>query len=360
MQEAASSNGALKHDFDAPTRRRRGGLTVTLAIAATFATASPAQSSSAELAQLDGLNTHQNAENPVSSGIEAVAGEIGLPPALTWPNGIAFDGRNRLLVGAIMEPAILRFENDDWTVLDIAAPGVFSVTSLTYDSAQDLIWGTSPAFLDQDAERRHGLYALDSETLELLRFLHLPDDGFANDTEIAADGSLLITDSVNGRVLAYDWTQDAFRTLIEDERLGPQQRVGAAGVTTDAEGRVYIANFETGRLFVLIDGALRQIELPRQLENPDGLAFTDDGALLAVEGAVQSGDGRLIRIPDPAEPGLRRLEILLDGLESPVNLAVDANETVYVTESRIRRVIGPDPRQAEPEAFRVVVFGRPQ
>lgn len=289
-----------------------------------------------------------------------MTGEIALPPALEWPNGIAFDGRNRLLVGAIMEPVILRVENGDRTIIDIAAPGVFSVTSLTYDSKRDLVWGTSPAFLDQDADRRHGLYALDGENLEMVRFLHLPDNGFANDTEIAADGSLLITDSVNGRVLAYNWARDEFRTLIEDERLGPQKRVGAAGVTTDADGRVYIANFETGRLFVLIDGALRQIELPRRLENPDGLALTKDGALLAVEGAVQSGDGRLIRIPDPAEPGPRRLEVLVDRLESPVNLAVDVNDAVYVTESRIRRVIGPTPSQADPAGFRVVVFGRTQ
>ena len=359
MQEAASSNGASRHDRDAPPRTRIGELAAALAIAATVTAASAAQPSPAERAHVEEPDG-QNARILVSARTNAVTGEIVLPPALGWPNGIAFDGRNRLLVGAIMEPAILRFENDDWTIMEVAAPGVFSVTSLTYDSAQDLVWGTSPAFLDEDADRRHGLYALDGENLEMARFLRLPDDGFANDTEIAADGSLLVTDSVNGRVLAYNWARDEFRTLIEDERLKPRERVGAAGVTTDMDGRVYISNFETGRLFVLIDGALRRIELPRRLENPDGLAFGGDGALLAVEGAVQSGDGRLIRIPDPAEPGLRRLEILADGLESPVNLAVDANGAIYVTESRIRRRIGPPPRQGDPEGFRVVVFGRSQ
>lgn len=350
MQKAASSNGALRHGCGAPTRTRMGTRAAALAIAATLAAASPAQPSSAEMARAD-APVGQTAENPVGN-------EITLPPALTWPNGIAFDGQNRLLVGAIMEPAIGRFENGDWTIVEIEAPGVFSVTSLTYDSERKLVWGTSPAFLEEDADRRHGLYALDGEDLEMVRFLRLPDDGFANDTEIAADGSLLVTDSVNGRVLAYDWARDEFRTIIEDARLKPQDRVGAAGVAADAQGRVYIANFETGRLFVVVDGTLRQIELPRQLENPDGLALTSEGALLAVEGAVQSGDGRLIRIPDPAEPGPRRLEILLDRLESPVNLTVDENDAVYVTESRIRRVIGPAPEQDDPSGFRVVVFGQ--
>ena len=376
MQEAASPNGISDCDWETstprhaptpihapapiptpgrrPMPRRRRGVAAALAVAATLVAAGPAQSSPVELAESGG----QTAESALSAGVEADTGEIALPPGLEWPNGIAFDGRNRLLVGAIMEPAILRFENEDWTVVDVSAPGVFSVTSLTYDSARNVVWGTSPAFLDRDADRRHGLYALDGESLEMLRFLHLPDDGFANDTEIAADGRLLITDSVNGRVLAYDWARDDFRTLIEDERLGPRERVGAAGVTTDAEGRVYVANFETGRLFVFADGALRQIELPRRLENPDGLALAGDGALLAVEGAVQSGDGRLIRIPDPAEPGPRQVDVLLDRLESPVNLAVEGNGGIYVTESRIRRVIGPASAQAEPDGFRVVVFGR--
>ncbi|MCG8691868.1 MAG: hypothetical protein MI806_11725 [Minwuiales bacterium] len=357
MQEAASSNSTSKHDRKAPTRTRLGGLAAALAIAATVTAANASQPSPAEAAQAaepDG----QSAKNPVSASINAVTHEIALPPELEWPNGIAFDGRNRLLVGAITEPAILRFENGAWTITEIAAPGVFSVTSLTYDSERDLVWGTSPAFLEEDSDRRHGLYALNSESLEMARFLRLPDDGFANDTEIAADGSLLVTDSVNGRVLAYDWARDEFDMLIEDERLRPLERVGAAGITADADGRVYIANFETGRLFVLMDGVLRRIELPRRLENPDGLAFTGNGALLAVEGAVQSGDGRLIRVPDPAEPGLRRLEILLDRLESPVNLTVDASEAIYVTESRIRRRIGPTPTQADPAGFRVVVFGQ--
>ncbi len=359
MPEVASLNGVSKHDGGAPTRARIGRLAVVLAIAVTLAAAGPALPLPIErptVNQPDG----PIAQRPVSASINAITREIALPPELEWPNGIAFDGRNRLLVGAITEPKILRFEDDAWTVTEIAAPGVFSVTSLTYDGERDLIWGTSPAFLDKDSDRRHGLYALHGENLEVVRFLHLPDGGFANDTEIASDGSLLVTDSVNGRVLAYNWARDEFRTLIEDERLRPRERVGAAGIATDRDGRIYIANFETGRLYVLIDGALRRIDLPRRLENPDGLALTGRGDLLAVEGAVQSGDGRLIRVPDPAEPGLRRVDILLDGLESPVNLVVDSNEAIYVTESRIRRRIGPTPREGDPDGFRVVVFGRSQ
>ena len=355
MRRGAWSTDAARDGREAPTGRRIGALATALAFAATLTILGPAQPWSAAGAQVDGGD---DASAPSAPG-GAVADEIALPPALPWPNGIAFDGRDRLLVGAIMEPAILRLENDGWTIIEIAAPGVFSVTSLTYDRAHDLIWGTSPAFLEEDADRRHGLYALDGEDLELVRFLRLPDDGFANDTEIAADGSLLVTDSVNGRVLAYDWARDTFRTLVEDEQLKPRERVGASGVAADADGNVYTANFETGRLFVVSDDALRQIVLPRRLENPDGLAFADDGALLAVEGAVASGDGRLIRIPDPAEPGPRRLEILLDDLESPVNLAVDGSNAIHVTESRIRRVIGPPPRQPAPAGFRVVVFRQP-
>jgi sugar lactone lactonase YvrE len=209
--------------------------------------------------------------------------------------------------------------------------------------------------LEEAAGQRHGLYALGDTQLELVRFLRLPDDGFANDTEMASDGRLLVTDSVNGRVLAYDWARDAFETRVEDERLKPLSRVGVAGVTVDPQGRVYIANYETGELLLLVDGMLRAIALPRTLENPDGLALARDGALLVVEGAVRSGNGRLLRIPDPAAPGQRPIDILREGLESPVNLTVGPDHAVYVTESRIRRRIGPNPTDEDPSGFRVVV-----
>ncbi len=283
------------------------------------------------------------------------AGSLALPPSLDWPNGVAFDGQGRLLVGAITAPLVARFEAGRWRIMDIAAPGIFSVTSLTHDSARNLVWGTSPAFLEADADQQHGLYALDDERLQVVRFLRLPDDGFANDTEIAPDGRLLVTDSVNGRVLAYDWMRDEFATLVEDERLRPLSRVGAAGVTVDQQGRIYVTNFETGEVLVLDEDVLRAVELPRTLENPDGLVLVEDGALLVAEGAVLSGDGRLLRIADPAEPGQRAIEVLRGRLESPVNLTVGPDHTVYVTESRIRRKIGPNPTDVKPDRFRVVV-----
>ncbi|MBO6526638.1 hypothetical protein [Erythrobacter sp.] len=280
---------------------------------------------------------------------------ITLPPRVEWPNGIAFDGEGRLLVGAITAPVIARFESGAWTEIDVAAPGIFSVTSLTHDPRRNLVWGTSPAFLDEDSDQQNGLYALEGEELGLVRFLRLPDDGFANDTEMAVDGRLLVTDSVNGRILAYEWERDAFEVLVEDERLRPLNRVGAAGVTVDPQGRVYVANYETGALLILADGALRPIALARPLENPDGLALTEDGALLVAEGAVQSGNGRLLRIPEPSAPGPRPVETASERIESPVNLTVGPDGVAYVTESRIRRKIGPDPTEARPYDFRVIV-----
>lgn len=280
---------------------------------------------------------------------------VVLPPRVEWPNGITFDRQGRLLVGSITAPIIARLEAGAWTVQDISAPGIFSVTSLTLDPERDIIWGTSPAFLEEDSSEKHGLYALDAQGLELIRYLRLPDNGFANDTEIAPDGRLLVTDSVNGRVLAYDWRSDAFEILVEDDRLLPLRSVGAAGVTRDSNGRIYVSNYESGELLLLEDDSLKGIELPFPLKNPDGLAFTDDGALLIAEGAVASGNGRLLRIPDPAVRGERTIEVLQEGLESPVNLAIGNDQTVYVTESRIRRRVGPHPKHDEPTDFRVVL-----
>lgn len=36
------------------------------------------------------------------------------------------------------------------------------------------------------------------------------------------------------------------------------------------------------------------MSLPRTIENPDGIAFTDNGSLIVLEGAVNSGNGKVL------------------------------------------------------------------
>jgi hypothetical protein len=71
------------------------------------------------------------------------------------------------------------------------------------------------------------------------------------------------------------------------------------------------------------------------------MQFAPDGSLLVTEGAVKSGNGRLLRIDvlsSATKP--KAVETLASNLESPVNLTVVGGE-VWVTESRIRHRLLP-------------------
>ena len=80
-------------------------------------------------------------------------------------------------------------------------------------------------------------------------------------------------------------------------------------------------------------------QVTRKLENPDGILFTPDGKLLVTEGAIASGNGRLLRINlFSSGTAPKPIETIAEGIESPVNLTVAGNN-VWVTESRIRHLL---------------------
>lgn len=97
---------------------------------------------------------------------------------------------------------------------------------------------------------------------------------------------------------------------------------------------------------------MSEVRLPRRLENPDGMRFAPDGRLLVLEGAASSGDGRVVRIDVLGKAsGPRRIEVLASGLETPVNLTVDAQGRVWVTEARLRDRLLHGASAKVPDAF---------
>ncbi len=93
------------------------------------------------------------------------------------------------------------------------------------------------------------------------------------------------------------------------------------------------------------------MELPRTLENPDGMALAPDGSLIVLENAIRSGAGKVLRIAEPLAPGRRGIEVIREGLESPVNLTVTGQGCAYVSESRIRHRLLPGREGEVPARF---------
>lgn len=82
--------------------------------------------------------------------------------------------------------------------------------------------------------------------------------------------------------------------------------------------------------------------------------FTPDGRLLVLEGAAESGDGKLLAV-DLSSPEPHTVDVLLDGIDSPLNLTL-TDDSVAITEGQIRHLIVDDPSLTPPETFRVVTI----
>lgn len=290
----------------------------------------------------------------------AVPGEILLPTGFRYPNGIARAGNGSLFVGSVSVGQIVRRDaRGHWSVFFPGSAEIFSATSLRLDESRNLLWGTSPDVLPGRERRSSRVFALDVRTGAVRHLVALPDDGFGNDLALAGDGTVYVTDSRHGRVLRIRPGGSAFEILIEDSRLRSDAGIGIAGIALDGKDRAVVGNYGSGRLFVVdrIRSAaphLRPLLLPRPLENPDGLAVATDGSVLVLEGAVGSGDGKLLRIPSPFVSGERSFALIQTGLPSPTNLTTAPDGHVYVTLSRIRHRFVAGQEQDVPPVFGVL------
>jgi DNA-binding beta-propeller fold protein YncE len=290
------------------------------------------------------------------SGIDLTS--IALPDGAAYPNGIAATPNGGLYVGFITEGKLLhRDAGGAWSTLHPGSEHVFAGTSLRLDAKRALLWGASPDFLpEKGKERPHRLFSFDLATGKLRDSLPLPDAGFGNDIALTHDGAVFVTDSLRGRIWRRATGSPAWTIVAEHPLLKMAGGIGAAGIARSSDGRLIVGNFGTGKLAVLDMAGMRELALPRLIENPDGLAFAPDGSLLVVEGAHASGDGKLLRIVDPFAESTRPVEVLAHGLDSPVNLSVAPTGEAYVTESRIRHRMAGNEGIAAPSTFRMVVL----
>ena len=301
------------------------------------------------------LGVSSTAALAADNGFESVP----LPPGVVYPNGVAVASDGTLYVGQVTHGGVHRRAPDGrWSLLHPGSREIYAGTALRLDEHRHRLWGASPDFLPPAEPRTPYLFALDTRTGRTEVAVPV-SDGFVNDIAVEPDGSVLVTESRGGRLLRLSPGATTFETLLQDSRLTHPSGIGAAGIARSSDGVVVIGNFSTGRLYAVTDGGLRELALPRAIENADGMAFAPDGSLLVTEGAAQSGNGRLLRVADPLGVGPRGLDVLADRLESPVNVSV-AHDTAYVTEARIRhRIVDGLADRPAPQTFRIVAVPLP-
>jgi hypothetical protein len=308
--------------------------------------------------------------NASASDSKAGARRVELPADFAYPNGIAVASKDgAVFVGSIVSGRIIKSRaGGGWGTLFPGSAEIFAGTTLRLDEQRGLLWGTSPDFLglistDEHVKPRPArIFAINVHTGAPVKVIPMPDGGVGNDIAIDPGGGLYVTDSRNPRILYLPPGTDRFEIFLEDERLRAGGGLGLAGVALASDGALAVGMFDSGRLFLIArntDGppTLTEITLPRRLENPDGMRFAPDGRhLLLVEGAIQSGDGRLISIDTRTLAISDRIQTIAAGLESPVNLALAVDGAAWVTEARIRHRLIPGGAREMPDEFRISVF----
>lgn len=311
-----------------------------------------------ELKASQGL-AHFSKQNKVN-----IHNKIELPPNFQYPNGITRARDGTLYVGSVVSGQILQISPDGKiTTFFPGSEEVFAATSLRLDEQRGILWGTSPDFLgvpNADGEivrRPHRVFALDTSTGEVVRSLSMPDNGFGNDIALDSDGGVYITDSFQPRIHYLAPEANQFETWVEDELFRREsEQIGLAGIARNADGITIVSMYSGGNLLKIIpqpdnSPKVEVISLERKLENPDGMQFAADGSLLLTEGAMESGNGRLVRIDilsSGTEP--KPIETLASGFDLPVNLTT-ADSNVWVTVSRLRHRLLPEQEIEIPDRF---------
>lgn len=288
---------------------------------------------------------------------------IQLPSGFQYPNGITHASDGTLYVGSVTSGQILRIApNGKIETFFSGSNEIFAATSLRLDEQRGILWGASPDFLGvqgadgQVTRRPHRIFAIDARTAKVLQVIPMPDSGFGNDIALDEKGGIYVTDSNRPRIYYLPRGASKLQVWAEDERFRSNQ-IGLGGIARAANGVLIVGMFSDGKLLRVTPQAqgspkVDVIALSRSLENPDGMQFAPDGSLLITEGAVSSGNGRLLRIRNvlATQPDPKVIEVLAENLEFPVNLTV-AGQAVWITESRIRHRLLPGKETAIPNVF---------
>jgi sugar lactone lactonase YvrE len=175
---------------------------------------------------------------------------------------------------------------------------------------------------EEDAGGRVLLYNFASAKLRVLARLDYPE-GLLQ----LPDGRLLVSQDVpQGRVVTV--TPDGQTSTLVEGLDQPE------GLCLMPDGRVAIAESGSGRILAFGPAGLQVFA--EDLEGIDQIACGDDGSVWVVQSAVRSG--RLVRIKD----GRRRL--IMSHLREPQGVALAADGSVYLAETRANRVLHLKPR----------------
>lgn len=211
------------------------------------------------------------------------------------PEGVAHDPKSgAFFVSSVRHRKVVRVTPDGKAsdFVTEGQDGLQSALALGVDASRRALWVSSrPApqmagYRKEDASSPSFLAEYDLDTGKRRRQVPAPEGGSVADLTVAADGTVYAADPEGGRVYVLARDAKAFRTLVDRGSLRSAQ-----GMALSADGRtLYVADYGRGIACVKVaDGSLRWLPTPA------------DTALTGIDGLVLAG-GWLVGIQNGLNP----------------------------------------------------------
>lgn len=298
---------------------------------------------------------------PVNASATELA-PIELPAGFQYPNGITRASDGTLYVGGVTSGRIIQIlPNGSMRTFFPGNDDIFAVTSLRLDEARGILWGASPDVLGtpgangEVVRKLHRIFAIDTSSGTVLKVLLMPDGGFGNDITLDYSGGLYLTDTSLPRIYYLPPGDNKLQIWAEDDRFSTQLRFGLSGIARRSDGVLFVTMYSDGKLFKVTPSSIanpiiEEIKLPSKIDGADAIALAADGSLIAIEGGIESGNGRLLQICGLETGANPQFKILASRMDLPVNLTV-ADGKVWLTESLFRHRLVPGRETEIPDRF---------
>jgi len=279
---------------------------------------------------------------------------VPLPGPNLFPEGIAADNNGGLYIGSLTKGRILYLEPDTHLPRkfnDDGSNGLMSVGGLMVspDGSTLYVCNSDLGITNFSAAAKPGLVAFGIRDGGLVNRWNFPGGGLCNDMTMTADGTILMTDSFNPRILALKSGADELIEWVTDERFNGEG-FNLNGITWNSEG-VFVVKYNSNELFRISQnsngsaGKIEKVQLSRALAGPDGIKALEDGNLLVVEGA-----GMLSIIKISNLDG--HIQTVANGLNVPTTVAV-IGKMAYVVEGQLDHLPSPNKAVTAPDPFQL-------
>lgn len=207
---------------------------------------------------------------------------------------------------------------DDTDLVATLDPGGGFITGIVEDHGRLFVALSS---FDSPGSDSHGIWRISPAGVPTL-LAGLDADRLPNGIYLdLGHHRLLVTDSFRGQVLSVDLPGGGVDVWADDELLRPKGFIGANGIDVDANGDVYVANLDHGRVIriPMLDGGSAGIA-ETVMEDPglvgaDGLTFYRGQSLYV----AVNGQDKVVRIAPSGR--IHTVVDAADGLDFPADIA---------------------------------------